>query len=169
MGRTILGVGLVFFVFLAFFWQFLWHLDVTCLKDLLTSSAARTFVTEFLSGHKADDMMTGYEKGVFFTMFVITQFWNLFNARFFRTGRSLLGDIMSLIFNPKEGRKAVGRGFLIIAAVILVGQFIIVNFCGPVFEVEPLSMQDWGLILLLTSPIMIVPDLIRAVRQAISK
>ena len=169
MGGQILWVGMLFFVLLAGFWELLWHLDITSMRDLFTPMAMHSFVEEVFSGNQADDMMTGYEKGVFFTMFVITQFWNLFNARFFRTGRSLLGDIMSLIFNPKEGRKAVGRGFLIIASVILIGQFLIVNFCGPIFEVEPLSMQDWGLILLITSPIMIVPDLIRAIRQVISK
>ena len=169
MGGQILWVGMLFFVLLAGFWELLWHLDITSMRDLFTPMAMHSFVEEVFSGNHADDMMTGYEKGVFFTMFVITQFWNLFNARFFRTGRSLLGDIMSLIFNPKEGRKAVGRGFLIIASVILIGQFLIVNFCGPIFEVEPLSMQDWGMILLITSPIMIVPDLIRAIRQVISK
>ena len=168
MGGQILWVGMLFFVLLAGFWELLWHLDITSMRDLFTPRAMHSFVEDVFSGNHVDDMMTGYEKGIFFTMFVIIQFWNLFNARFFRTGKSLLGDMISLIFNPKEGRKSVGRGFLIIAAVILVGQFIIVNFCGPVFEVEPLSMQDWGLILLLTSPIMIVPDLIRAVRQAIT-
>ena len=169
MGGQILWVGMLFFVLLAGFWELLWHLDITSIRDLFTPRAMHSFVEDVFSGNHADDMMTGYEKGIFFTMFVITQFWNLFNARFFRTGRSLLGDIISLIFNPKEGRKAVGRGFLIIASVILIGQFLIVNFCGPIFEVEPLSMQDWGLILLITSPIMIVPDLIRAIRQVVSK
>ena len=165
MGRTILGVGLVFFVFLAFFWQFLWHLDVTCLKDLLTPSTARTFVTEFLSGHKADDMMTGYEKGIFFTIFVVLQFWNLFNARFFRTGRSLIGDIVLLVKNPKKGHRSIGKGFVIIAFTILCGQFVIVNYCGPAFNVEALSLQDWAWTLLLTSPILVIPDIIRGIKR----
>lgn len=169
MGGQILWVGMLFFVFLAGFWELLWHLDISSVKDLFTESAFHSFFYEVFSGNHSDNIMTGYEKGLFFTMFVIIQFWNLFNARFFRTGRSLIGDIVSLVFNPSEGRKAVGRGFLIIAVVILLGQFMIVNYCGPVFEVEPLSIQDWGLILAMTSPILIVPDIVRGVKQAISR
>ena len=60
---------------------------------------------------------------------------------------------------------AIGRGFVIIAFVILAGQFIIVNFCGPAFNVEALSLQDWGIILLLTSPILIIPDMFRTIRN----
>ena len=110
-------------------------------------------------------MSTTYEKGIFFSIFVVLQFWNLFNARFFRTGRSLLGDLVMLFKNPKEGKKAIGRGFVIIAFVILAGQFIIVNFCGPAFNVEALSLQDWGIILLFTSPILIIPDMFRTIHN----
>lgn len=161
MAKTILSVSVFFFIYLAFLWQLLWHLDITSIRELFTQKAAHSFFAEFLSSHTADNILTAYEKGIFFSIFVVLQFWNLFNARFFRTGRSLLSDIFMLVRQPKEGRKSIGRGFIIIAFTILIGQFIIVNYCGPAFNVDALSMQDWGIILLFTSPILIIPDLVR--------
>lgn len=165
MAKSIFSVSICFFIYLALLWQVLWHLDITSMSGLFTKEAMKSFFTEFLSGHTADNVLTTYEKGIFFSIFVVLQFWNLFNARFFRTGRSLLGDLVMLFKNPKEGKKAIGRGFVIIAFVILAGQFIIVNFCGPAFNVEALSLQDWGIILLLTSPILIIPDIFRTIRN----
>lgn len=166
MGAQILTVGLLFFILLAGLWELLWHLDIQNFGDLFARSSISDFFSHIFSGKHGADEMTGYEKGIFFTVFVITQFWNLFNARYFRTGRSLAQEICTLVANPEKGRKQVGRGFLIIALVILLGQFIIVNFCGPIFDVEPLQMKDWGLILLATSPILLVPDIIRTVRNS---
>jgi Ca2+-transporting ATPase len=167
MGRQILWVGGLFFVFLALFWQVLWHLDITSMSDLLTRESLRAFVTHIFSGHHEGETMTGYEKGIFFTVFVMLQFWNLFNARFFRTGRSLLGDFYTLLTKPQLGRKSIGQGFVIITLVILLGQFCIVNFLGPAFEVEALTMSDWGLIILVTSPIFVFPDVIRTIQKGI--
>ena len=158
MGRNILGIGTLFFIVLAIFWQILWHEDITSMTDLFSDGILKSFITDIFSGHHEDDVLTGYEKGLFFSTFVFLQFWNLFNARFFRTGRSLIKNLLSSL--KKNGNpQPLGAGFIIIAMVILVGQFLIVNFLGSAFEVEALSLADWGYILLLTAPVIFLPDL----------
>lgn len=66
----------------------------------------------------------------FFTIFVMLQFWNMFNTRAFATGRSAF---------HLRGCK----GFLLIAALIFLGQVLIINLGGAFFNVEPLSLQTW--------------------------
>ena len=163
MGFRIFFSGILFSVFLIFLWQFLWYLDVTSFSDLLKKSALPDFIADLRFRHTDDDTMTHYEKGLFFTFFIFMQFWNLFNTRFFRTGRSLLSDIRDFMLHPKDCRKIFGRGFIIIALVILTGQICIVNFLGPAFEVDALRLKDWIQILFITSPVLIVPDIIRTV------
>jgi Ca2+-transporting ATPase len=84
----------------------------------------------------------------FFTIFVMLQFWNMFNARAFATGRSAL---------HLKGC----RGFLFIAAVIFFGQLLIVNFGGEFFNVEPLSLQTWLIIIGTTSLVLWGDELLR--------
>ena len=74
------------------------------------------------------------------------------------------------------GEKATGRflfRFLrlcaLIAAVILLGQVLIVNFAGNFFEVAPLAASDWLWILLATCPVLLLPDLVRAVVMGVRK
>lgn len=71
----------------------------------------------------------------FFTIFVLLQWWNLFNARVFGQRRSVFDGLLK---NP---------AFAGIALVILVGQFFIVQFGGEMFRTEPMSMQTWLYIL----------------------
>lgn len=71
----------------------------------------------------------------FFTIFVLLQWWNLFNARVFGQRRSIFDGLLK---NP---------AFAGIALVILVGQFFIVQFGGEMFRTEPMSMQTWLYIL----------------------
>jgi Ca2+-transporting ATPase len=52
-------------------------------------------------------------------------------------------------------------GFIIIALLILVGQIIIVTFAGPLFSVDRLSFVDWVLIILFTSPMLLLGVLFR--------
>lgn len=99
---------------------------------------------------------------LFFSIFVMLQFWNLFNARYFRTGRSLLTDLMQ----GEEGRKTILRqrsnGFLGIAALILVGQILIVTFGGEMFNIaRPLTLTEWITIILGTSPVFIIGEILR--------
>lgn len=92
------------------------------------------------------------------------QFWNLFNARYFATDRSLLSDLVGIIAGKRRFTESFSNGFLLIAAVIVLGQVLIVNLAGNNFEVAPLSIQDWIWILAMTSPILLLPDLTRSLR-----
>ena len=94
------------------------------------------------------DMLTPYELTFFFTVFVMLQFWNILNARAFATGRSA--------FHLRGC-----HGFLFIAAVILVGQVLIVSFGGRFFNVVPLSVTDWLIIIGITSFVLWTGEVVR--------
>lgn len=85
----------------------------------------------------------------FFTLFVLLQFWNLFNASVFGTYHSVFHD----------GRHALGM--LGVAVIILVGQFLIVTFGGKVFRTEPLDFTTWGILLAATSLVLWVGEISR--------
>ena len=87
----------------------------------------------------------------FFTIFVMLQFWNMFNARAFATGRSAL---------HLKGC----RGFLFIAAIIFFGQVLIVNFGGAFFNVHPLSLMEWIVIVSATSLVLWIGEAARLLR-----
>lgn len=91
------------------------------------------------------DGLTDYELSVFFTLFVLIQFWNLFNTRAYLTGRSA--------FHFKGC-----RSFLTIVSVILIGQVLIVSLGGKMFGVVPLSLTDWLLLTAATSVVLIVGE-----------
>ncbi len=91
--------------------------------------------------------MTG-GKGVLFTIFVMFQFWNLFNARAFSTGRSAF---------YLKGCK----GFLGIAAIIFFGQIAIMNLLPDFFNVEPISIMDWLIIIVGTSVVLVAGEIVR--------
>ena len=96
---------------------------------------------------------------------MILQFWNLFNAKYFATDRSLLLDIVDLVRNPKAVKQTYSLYFVLILAVILLGQVVIVNFAGDLFGVAPLTLSDWGWIIVITSPVLLIPDVVRLVRR----
>lgn len=83
---------------------------------------------------------------VFFTVFVMLQFWNLFNASVFGTNHSVF----------KDGRHAMGM--ISVAAIILIGQIIIVEFGGKVFRTVPLSLNEWIYIIGITSIVLWVGE-----------
>ena len=87
-------------------------------------------------------------KGVLFTIFVLFQFWNLFNARAFSTGRSA--------FHLKGC-----KGFVSIAAAIFFGQIIIMNLMPDFFNVEPIGFLDWIVIIVATSVVLIAGEIVR--------
>lgn len=101
----------------------------------------------------APDVRQDYFLSYFFTVFVMFQFWNLFNAKAFLTGKSAFAG-MSKSF-----------GFEIVAVIILVGQILIVTFGGEVFRTMPLTIADWIKIVLGTSVVLWVGELIRLVRK----
>jgi hypothetical protein len=55
--------------------------------------------------------------------------------------------------------------YLAILAVILCGQVLIVNFAGKFFGVAPLAVMDWVLILLITMPVLLIPDVVRFIKR----
>lgn len=101
----------------------------------------------------APSEMTMYESGVFFSLFVMLQFWNMFNAKAYATGKSALRGITQ------------NSTFLLVALLIIVGQIAIVSFGGEMFRVAPLSLIDWLLIVLMTSPVFIFGELKRLVSK----
>ncbi len=164
----ILGAGLLFFVLLAGLWQLLWHTNISSVHDLLTTDSLRVFFADFANMDKIKSHLSGYELGVFFSIFVMLQFWNLFNAKYFRTDRSLILDIADIFLHPQRVKESYSAGFLWIALVILLGQIIIVTYGGAMFNVAPLTASDWGWILLITSPVLIIPDVVRFVCNKIN-
>lgn len=106
-----------------------------------------------------------FDSKYFFTVFVVTQFWNIFNARYYNTDSSAFKSLYLLVTDRAKLKGSVSYTFLMIALVILIGQALIVQYGGAMFEVEaPLTMEEWGWILLCTSPVLIVPDIFRTVR-----
>ena len=168
MGRRILFGGLFFFLVLAGLWQLLWHTSVDPsqgVTSLLSKENLSLFFSGALNFHHDKAHLSPYELGLFFSTFVLMQFWNIFNVRYFHTGSSFLGDIADMLIHPKRAGEHFSFGFALIAAVILLGQILIVNVAGEFFEVAPLPASDWGWLLLLTSLVLIVPDLYRLVRN----
>lgn len=98
---------------------------------------------------QTDGVVSGYELSVFFSVFVLLQFWNLFNARCLGQTHSAFTGLLE---NP---------AFLVIALAILVGQILLVQFGGAVFRTEPLSLRDWLLIIALTSLVLWLGELYR--------
>ena len=89
-----------------------------------------------------------YEQSMFFTIFVMLQFWNLFNARAYATGGSAL---------ILRGCK----GFLFIALLVFFGQILIVSLGGRMFNVTPLCWKDWVMIMGATSLVLWIGELCR--------
>lgn len=96
-----------------------------------------------------DGDMSIHDLTIFFTVFVLLQFWNLFNARVFGTSHSALGHLT-------QSCVLVG-----VAVLILVGQYIIVQFGGEVFRTTPLDWKTWGILLAATSPVLWIGELLR--------
>lgn len=92
-----------------------------------------------------------YESSLFFTIFVMLQFWNLFNAKAFGTSRSALHHIYKC------------PSFLFILAVILVGQIIIVSLGGQMFNVTPLSTTDWISVIFSTMVVLVIGEFVRLI------
>ena len=99
---------------------------------------------------RQDGVVTPKEHTLFFTVFVFMQFWNIFNAKAFMTGRSALNGLLT---------KNIAKGFGLTLAIIFVGQVLIVTFGGEMFEVVPLSIGEWLRIILGTSAILWIGEL----------
>lgn len=94
---------------------------------------------------------------IFFTIFVMLQFWNLFNASVFGTNHSIFRDASHAL------------GMLSVAGIILIGQIIIVTFGGKVFRTEPLPAIEWLYIIGATSAVLWIGELWRGIKRLTKK
>ena len=135
MLSEIFGVGGFFFVMLFFFLLVFKHADVQCLTDMMSIDYAALFAGVGSVSFWTDGHLSEYELTLLFTIFVMTHFFYLFNARAFETHRSALHF---------KGC----RGLLYISGIIIAGQVVMVE--TPVlqqfFNVIGLSLQDWIII-----------------------
>lgn len=89
----------------------------------------------------------------FFTIFVMLQFWNLFNARVFGQDRSIFDGL---------GKNVA---FIGICLVIFIGQVLIVQFGGDVFRTEPLDIETWFRIVGITAIVPVVRELLYWIKK----
>ena len=101
----------------------------------------------------ADGVMSPYEQSVFFTFFVMLQFWNMFNAKAYMTRCSAFKGLFS------------NYTFLAVCALIVVGQVLIVSFGGVMFNVVPLSLESWAMITASTSVVLWVGEIVRLFKR----
>lgn len=94
-----------------------------------------------------------YFLSAFFTTFVMLQFWNMFNAKAYQTGRSALSGLSE------------SKGFVVVSFIILIGQIIIVNWGGDVFRTVPLTLRDWLIIIGGTSIVLWVGEIGRFISR----
>jgi len=129
MARNLLGVAGVFVVVLLGLLYFLEWID-----------------------HISDHDPT-YGGTVFFSVFVLLQFWNLFNARAMGSAQSAFAGL------------GKSKAFLLIAASILAGQILLVQLGGAVFRAQPLDWKTWLVIIVATSPVLWIGEVWRMIRR----
>lgn len=125
MYKTILGMGILVFVMLS------------------------TIVLDIANGSK----WFGLDLTELFAIFMMINWWNLFNIRVFGKNRSVF-------HNLKESNK-----FLLGSLAILIGTVLIVQFGGEVFSTRPLDIKEWCIIIASTSPILIARELWHTIRK----
>jgi Ca2+-transporting ATPase len=106
-----------------------------------------------LNDAEATVQFTVRQVSLFFSIYVFFQVWNLILCR------SLVPDVSGL------ARLGANGAFLGIAALIALGQVAIVTFGGAVFKVQPLSAQDWVLVVSMTATVLIFGETIRILRR----
>lgn len=147
MGAGILGVGGIFTAILLGICIYFQHTDITSLMDVFNGTAT----------WGANNGLSAYELGLFFTIFVMLQFWNLFNAKAFMTSDSAFKGI-----SWKDT-----KWFIIIALVILVGQILMTEIPGlqEMFNVAEGGIKaiDWLIIICSTSLVLWIGELVRKI------
>lgn len=98
-----------------------------------------------------------HELTMFFTTFVMIQFWNLFNAKVLMSHHTAFRHFLK------------DRGMILVLVLVLVGQWIIVTFGGEMFRTTPLSLHEWLLIIGSTSVVLWVGELWRTFKRMIAK
>ncbi|MBO7570637.1 MAG: calcium-translocating P-type ATPase, PMCA-type [Bacteroidales bacterium] len=139
MAKRIFGIGGLFFVILLGILLWFQHSAINSLTDIKIFGAF--------------DGLTDKELSLFFTIFVMLQFWNMFNAKAFMTGKSAFSGLASC------------RWFIIIALVIFFGQILIVEIGGQMFNVCHLNIFDWLIIVAATSVVLWIGEITRAISK----
>ena len=127
IGKDIISNGLFFFVLM-------FAMFIHCLYD-------------------EDPGIQLHELSLFFTTFVMLQFWNLLNAKTLGSRHSCLHRLWA------------DRGMLIIMVAILLGQWLIVTFGGQMFRTTPLSLTEWMVIIVATSAVVWIKELYRLCKR----
>lgn len=151
MMKRIFGVGLFFVIVLFGFIQYFMHSGVETLADF----SLRDYFANYFNFHHVGGF-TPKELSMFFTIFVFMQFWNIFNAKAYHSHQSALRGFLN---------KDVRRGFGLTLLIIFLGQVLIVTFGGEMFNVVPLPFGDWVRIIVGTSLILWVGELVRWARK----
>ena len=149
MARGIFGVGGLFVLLLFGFIQYFKNEDITN----LTQFSITDYFANFFHFGSFENGLSAYELSLFFSIFVMLQFWNMFNAKAYRTGRSAFAEI------------GKSQGFIMIAAAIIIGQIVITTFGGAMFSVTPLLLTDWCLIIGATSLVLWIGELLRLIKR----
>lgn len=153
MGTGIVGVGGIFTALLLGICIFFQHTDITYAGSLVD-----VFKGNFIWG--AGNGLSDYELGLFFTIFVMLQFWNLFNAKAFMTSESAFKGISWK--NTKW--------FILIALVILGGQIAMTEAPGlqEMFNVAEggINPVDWAIIIVCTSLVLWIGEVVRLFKKA---
>ena len=149
MARGIFGVGGLFVLLLFGFIQYFKNEDITS----LTQFSITDYFANFFHFGSFENGLSAYELSLFFSIFVMLQFWNMFNAKAYRTGRSAFAEI------------GKSQGFIMIAAAIIIGQVVITTFGGAMFSVTPLLLTDWFLIIAATSLVLWIGELLRLIKR----
>lgn len=134
------GIGIVFTIVMILLFTYLMHHNM---------GEGGSFISTAISPN---------EVAIYFSTFVFLQFWNLFNAKSFNSNHHSS-------FHDMRHSKI----FFSILAVIFFGQIIIVQFGGPMFNVVPMTLEQWVMVILATSPVMIMGELYHAIMRAKDK
>ena len=145
MALNIFAVGGVMTFLLLMILYKLEHASIQSMTDLFTQS---------IGSYNGLDR---YEQSLFFTSFVMLQYWNMFNAKAFMTRKTAFNNFKH------------SRGFNTIAFVILSGQLLIVQLGYDMFNVKPMCAADWIIIIAGTSFVLWIGELLRTCRQIICK
>lgn len=152
MRRSILMIGAIFIIILLSLQRYFANYDLTSLSDFNFID----WINVFSHSSTGPMAITPYEQSVFFSVFVMLQFWNLFNAKVF-------GSRYSAFHQMRDSM----NGFVPVLFIILIGQILIVTFGGTMFQVTPLLPMDWVWVMLFTSPVLWVGELVRAIERAV--
>ena len=153
MAQHILWTGLLFSAILIALFYIIKHCDlqhVNSLSDLWQLFTGGSYI-------KAPrHPITPYESALFFTTFVMLQFWNLFNAKAYRSAYSSL-------------RLKGCKGFIFIALLIIVGQVFIINLGDAMFNVQAIRAQDWAVIVASTAVVLALGEAVRGLKKLVFK